>query len=219
MESEPHESGLANRVLTKRERKPSYSVQRVESRVPPAVQAASTNVANRWTRERGAEFTCARPPALRAHPPSRPDRLYAELHLADLWDRHGRSVYALACTLLGDEAAAIQAVTLGMNDLAQSTESVPAKDARRFMARHVYWRSKEFANEPFRTLHLPPAMVWLGQLAQLQRACLALCVFGGHTHREAAGLLGVPAMTVAELLTAGLREVGRFAAGGTSTSA
>ena len=62
-------------------------------------------------------------------------------------------------------------------------------------------------------------MVWLGQLAQLQRACLALCVFGGLTHREAADLLDVPPSTVAELLTAGLRELGRLAAGGTATSA
>lgn len=151
--------------------------------------------------------------------PGQPDSLHAGLRLEDLWDRHGSSVYALACTLLGDEVAAIQAVTMGMTDLAQSTESVSANDARRSMARHVYWRSQELAGETSRTLHLPPAMVWLGQLAQLQRACLALCVFGGHTHREAAGLLGVPPMTVAELLTAGLRELGRLAADGASTNA
>ena len=67
--------------------------------------------------------------------------------------------------------------------------------------------------------HLPPVMVWLGQLAHLQRACLALCVFGGLTHREAADLLDVPPSTVAELLTAGLRELGQLAAGGAATSA
>jgi len=52
-----------------------------------------------------------------------------------------------------------------------------------------------------------------------QRASLALCVFGGLTHREAAALLDVPPGTVAALLTAGLRELGRLAAGGTATCA
>ena len=47
----------------------------------------------------------------------------------DLWDRHGRSVYALAYTLLGDEEAATRAVTLGNTDLARSTDSV--SDQRR----------------------------------------------------------------------------------------
>ena len=87
------------------------------------------------------------------------------------------------------------------------------------MARHVYWRSHELADKTPRTLHLLPAMIWLGQLAQLQRACLALCTFGGHTHRETAALLGVPPMTVAELLTAGLREVGRLVTSNAATSA
>jgi hypothetical protein len=144
---------------------------------------------------------------------------YAERQLEDLWDRHGRSVYALACTLLRDQEAATQAVRLGMTDLAHSTDSVSAKEARRSMARHVYWRSQGLASQTPKTLHLPPAMVWLGQLAQLQRACLALCVFGGHTYQEAAGLLGVPPNTVAELLTAGLREVGRLLPGGAPATA
>jgi DNA-directed RNA polymerase specialized sigma24 family protein len=141
----------------------------------------------------------------------------AGLQLEDAWDRHGRSIYALACTLLGDREAAAQAVTLGMTDLARSAHRGSAADARRRMARHVYWRTQELtAHTP--TLHQPPAMAGLGRLAQLQRACLALCVFGGHTYREAAGLLGVPPVTVAELLTAGLREVGRFTTEPASTS-
>jgi DNA-directed RNA polymerase specialized sigma24 family protein len=140
------------------------------------------------------------------------------LQLEDLWDRHGRSLYALACALLGDEAAAAQAVTQGMTDLAHSTETVSATDARRSLARHVYRRSQDLVDETSETLHLPPAMLRLEQLAQLQRACLALCVFGGHTYPEAACLLGVPPMTVAQFVTAGLREVGRLAAVGTAAS-
>ena len=82
------------------------------------------------------------------------------------------------------------------------------EDARRSWARHVYRHSQELAGETSGTPHLPPVMVWLGQLAQLQRACLALCVFGGHTYREAADLLDVPPSTVADLLTAGLQRAG-----------
>ena len=184
----------------------------------PADRASRASGADRWTRRRRAEFARARPLALREHPQSGPESGTDALQLEDLWDHHGRSVYALACALLGDEAAATQAVTLGMSDLAHSTESVSEKDARRSLARHVYWRSQELADETSRTLQLPPAMVWLGQLAQLQRACLALCIFGGHTHRETAGLLGVPPLTVAGLVTSGLKEVGRLAAVGAANS-
>jgi hypothetical protein len=185
----------------------------------PADEAEPTSWANRWPRKRRAEFTRARPLPLRVHAPSRPDSPVAGLPLEDLWDRHGSSVYALACTLLGDEVAAAQAVLLGMTDLARSSEGPSAEDARRCMARHVYWRSQELVGQTSRTLRLPPAMVRLGELAQLQRASLALCIFGGHTHREAADLLGVTPMTVAELLTAGLKEVGRLATDGAPTSA
>ena len=43
--------------------------------------------------------------------------------LEKVWDRHGGSVYALACALLGDEAAAVRVVTLAMVDLALSTDA------------------------------------------------------------------------------------------------
>ena len=56
-------------------------------------------------------------------------------------------------------------------------------------------------------------MVWVNQLGQLQRACLALCLFGGHTYREAAALLGLAPSTAAALLTSGLTELGRPTAG------
>lgn len=174
----------------------------------PAGRAGAA--ANRWTRKRRAKSGRARTLALRAHPDSAPESVRTALQVEELWDRHGSSIYALACTLLGDETAAAHAVTQGMTDLARSAGTAPNNDTRRSWARHVYWRSQELAGQTSRTPHLPPAMVWLGQLAQLQRACLALCLFGGHSHREAADLLGVPPMTVADFLTAGLREVERW---------
>ena len=144
-----------------------------------------------------------------------PEEARATRHAEELWERHGRAAYALACTLLGDERAATQAVTLAMTDLARSSVDADADDARRSLARHLYWRSEELASETTRTLRLPPAMVWIGQLAQLQRTCLALCLFGGHTHREAAALVGLPPMAVAGLLTSGLKELGQLAGGET----
>ena len=136
----------------------------------------------------------------------------ADVKAEDLWDRHGASAYALACVLLGDAAAAARAVELGMADLAQSAVRVSPREARRFMAQYVYKRSQELSAATARTLRMPPTMTWLSELAQLQRACLALCLFGAHTHREAAALLGVAPTTAAALLTSGLTELGRRAA-------
>lgn len=138
--------------------------------------------------------------------------------LEDLWDRHAGCLYSLACALLGDEAAAVRAVTLAMVDLARTPPRDWPEDVPRHVAARVYWRSRDVAVEPSGLSHLPPVMTWLAQLAQLQRACLALCAFGGHTQREAADLLDVPPATVAELLTAGLRELGHLASEGTATA-
>jgi hypothetical protein len=143
----------------------------------------------------------------RAHPA--PVALPVEGSAEDLWERHGRPLFTLACVLLGDETAAGQAVTSALAEVRPSSGASPG-ETRRTLARHVYRSSQAVVGSP-RTAQLPPSMVWLGQLAQLQRASLALCVFGGHTHREAAALLGVAPRTVAELLTAGLREIGRLA--------
>jgi DNA-directed RNA polymerase specialized sigma24 family protein len=81
----------------------------------------------------------------------------------------------------------------------------------------VYRHAQESTAERSGATSLPPVMVWVSQLARLQRASLALCVFGGLTYRETAALLDVPPSTVADLLTAGLREMGRLTAGATAT--
>ena len=161
--------------------------------------------AHRLRAPRGRRFH-ARPATLRVPPAGAPPSKSAPLSLADLWGAHGASVYALACALLVDEEAAAEVVTLAMTDYARSSDGQSSGDARRSLARRVYWRRQEIADRGPAT-QIPAVMVRLDQLAQLQRACLAVCVFGGHTYPEAADLLGVPPTTVAELLTAGLREV------------
>ena len=115
------------------------------------------------------------------------------------------------------EVAAAEAVRLAMADLARSVRGVSTEEARRCLTRSVYRHTQEPAGDTSGAVLLPPLMMWVSQLARLQRASLALCVFGGLTHREAAALLDVPPSTVADLLTAGLRELGRLAAGGTAT--
>ena len=195
---------------------PRYNGASPGANTNPARRASA---AHRRTRKRRAESGHTRTLALPDHPDSDPERVFTARQLEDLWDRHGTSVYTLACAILGDEAAAAQAVTLGMTDLARSTGSASNTDAHRSWAHHTYWRSQELAGETPRTPHQPRATEWLGQLAELQRSCLALCLFGGHNYREAAGLLGLPPMTVADLLTSGLREVKRLPADGTTANA
>ena len=119
--------------------------------------------------------------------------------------------------MLGNEVAAAEAVRLAMADLARSIRGVSTEEARRCLVRHVYRHSQESLGEAPGAALLPPVMVWVSRLAGLQRASLALCVFGGLTHREAAALLEVPPSTVADLLTAGLRELRRLTAGATAT--
>lgn len=131
--------------------------------------------------------------------------------LEHLWERHGETAYTLACALLGDEVAATEAVRLAMLDLARS-DGGSSQWSQKTLTRHVYLQSQTVSHGTLGSAQLPPVMVWVSQLAQLQRASLALCVFGGLNHREAAALLDVPPSTVAELLAAGLRELGRLAA-------
>lgn len=127
-----------------------------------------------------------------------------------LWNSHGQSVYSLAHALLGDETAAMRAVALGMVDFVRRDISTRGEDTGRTLARLVYLRSTELMNEASTSTDLTPVLRWLAQLAQLQRASLALCVFGGHTYGDAAKVLGIAPLTVAQLLTSGLNDLSRL---------
>lgn len=135
--------------------------------------------------------------------------------LIGLWDGHGDTAYALALALLGDEMAAAEAVRLAMVDLVRSAGARPDAatdgEASRALARSIHRHAAALPSGTPATDRLPRPMVWLSQLAWLQRASIALCVYGRLTHREAAALLDVPPATVAGLLTAGLRELSRLA--------
>jgi DNA-directed RNA polymerase specialized sigma24 family protein len=139
--------------------------------------------------------------------------------LTAVWDRHGDSAYALACALLGNEAAAAEAVRRAVDDLAASIAGLSPEQARRSLVRQVYCYAQVPAREAVGEAGLPPMIAWVSTLARLQRGSIALCAFGGLTHREAAALLDVPPGTVAALLAAGLRELGRRTAAATATCA
>jgi DNA-directed RNA polymerase specialized sigma24 family protein len=143
------------------------------------------------------------------------DRRHHRLEPEQLWDRHGGSLYATARALLGEERAALQAVTLGMMDLYRDPqhEAGPRLDeALRSATVCVYRRCAQVpADDSTRwTMHGPPVMARIADLALLQRRTLTLCVFGGHNYREAAELLGVPDGAVLRLLISGLQELARM---------
>lgn len=150
-------------------------------------------------------------------PLARPKDTGQLLRPDELWDLHGTTLFALACTLLGDEPAALRAVTWAMVDLYSRSDElsdVPRGEALRAAAGAVYLRCQDVLTDPTmrRTMTLPPLMALLGEIAQGQRGALALCGFGGHSYRQAATLLELPPEMVAHLLTSGLQELGRLAA-------
>ena len=124
-----------------------------------------------------------------------------------LWRDHGRAAYSLACALLGDEAVAKRAVVLGMTDFARSHVGASGAGTRRSLARHVYRRSTELASATTRASALSPTMAGITQLARIQRACLALCAFGGHSYADAAELVDIAPLTAAQLVTSGLYDL------------
>jgi hypothetical protein len=189
------------------------------ARAPGLVGARAGGRSRRWGRAAEAESPRVQVASRAGTESTLPAGAATRGELEDLWDRHGGSAYALACALLGNEVAAAAAVRLAMADLARSIRGVSPEEAQRCLVRHVYRHTQELVGQTPSTTQLPPVMVWVSQLARLQRASLALCYFGGLTHREAAALLGVPPGTVADLLNAGLRELGRLAARGTPVSA
>jgi hypothetical protein len=136
----------------------------------------------------------------------------------DLWDRHGRTAYALASALLGNDAAA-EAVGLAISDLAGSVRGAEQEHARQDLARQVYRRAQALAGRTSDAVGLPPIIAWVRGLDRLQRESFALCAYGGLTHREAAALLEVPPSTVADLLRASLRELRHVIAGPAATCA
>src|SRR4051812_39797918 len=76
----------------------------------------------------------------------------------DLWDRHGGSSYALACALLGNEAAAAEALRLAMADVAGSTDPLADGEIRRRLTRAIYRHAAQPVGEVTDVEWLPRPM-------------------------------------------------------------
>lgn len=182
---------------------------------PVALDVAHLPAAGRRGRRRTRPFTRrASVSAVRTHADGAEDIVRPAPWLEELWDRHATGVYNFAFALLGDETSAAQALRLGMTDLGVMDAPDASGDgaAHRSWTRNVYARSQELAAtsaEPVGAEPLSASTAWF-PLPRLQRACVALCLFGGHTYREVAQLLDVSPMAVAELLTCGLRDAGTW---------
>ena len=142
------------------------------------VGARAEGRGRRWGRAAGGESRRVQT-ASGAKTESTPTGAATRRELEDLWDRHGRSAYALACALLGNEVAAAQAVRLAMADLACSIRGVSTEEARRCLLRQVYRHTQEPPGETSGAVLLPPVMVRVSQLARLQRASLACACSAG----------------------------------------
>jgi DNA-directed RNA polymerase specialized sigma24 family protein len=112
----------------------------------------------------------------------------------DVWQRHGRALYALALTMCQDaeqaEAVVVQAV---LDACTPDHLAVPAV-GRAELARYVYvlWQRRRGDRHEGR--------------ASLQRSAVAMGLFGDHTYREVATLMGLPAREVADLMRSGLLD-------------
>ena len=109
---------------------------------------------------------------------------------------HGLALHLVGCALLGDSNHAELAVAQAVSDFCGRVGPGPTSvraSPRRELARDLYRRCTEAATTTLSSgrlpsgslASLPPAMVWLRQISVLQRTTLALCLFGGHTYREA----------------------------------
>lgn len=131
------------------------------------------------------------------------------LPVEELWDAHGRSLFALARTLLGDESAARRAVTSAITTLYEDHGGPEPASALRTSARYVFAHSEAMRTRSALVTFEPvgtSSTSALRRMALNQRRMLALCIYGGHTYRDAAAAMGISEDTAAQLITAALKR-------------
>lgn len=123
-----------------------------------------------------------------------------------LYDRYGQQLYAVATTLTGDpdlaEQIVMQAISVhgdGQTDLRDLSAAV--------WVAWLCWAPADGTDGASQPSSLPTLTSQLHALPDDQRVALALCRFGGHTYRQVAELLELPAETVARLLGDALRAL------------
>ena len=125
----------------------------------------------------------------------------SEQHLQVL-DRHGTDLHAVATVLTSDPELAQQLVVLAVRT------SLPDDGLDRLSGTVVRaWLDGHPEQLETITPAVPTPLSRLHEMPAHQRASLALCRFGGHTYRQAADVLELPADQVADLLTTSLRAL------------
>lgn len=108
------------------------------------------------------------------------------------------SLFTVACVLSGDPARAEALVreALDSGQVVLEDRPVIALDIARMFAQRVYqgWRRYEASAPPKRT----SSSGGFAALTREQRAAVALCAYGAHTYRMAAGVLGTTVQAVTE---------------------
>jgi hypothetical protein len=128
-------------------------------------------------------------------------------------------MFALALVVCEDAEAAETVVVQAILDACTPSDIAVPSVGRQELARYVYvleGRRRGESAQPSAAERRPgaPALSSSGvagadELSHRQRSAIALALFGDHTYRDIASLMGLPAPDVAELMRSGLIEAGR----------
>jgi hypothetical protein len=136
----------------------------------------------------------------------------------DVWQRHGQAMFALALVVCEDAETAESVVVQAILDACTPSDIAVGCVGRQELARYVYVLDERRRGEDRRPPGAPrPDAAALASsgiagahgLSHRQRSAIALALFGDHTYREVASLMGLPAPDVAELMRSGLIAAGR----------
>jgi hypothetical protein len=136
----------------------------------------------------------------------------------DVWQRHGRAMFALALVVCEDAEAAETVVVQAILDACTPSDIAVLSVGRQELARYVYvleGRRRAESTQPAADRRPDAAalsssgVAGAEDLSHRQRSAIALALFGDHTYRDVASLMGLPAPDVAELMRSGLIEAGR----------
>ena len=135
---------------------------------------------------------------------------------AELFDTHVHDLLALAFLLLDDHHDAEVVVAQVLREACAQLRSSDDRGDRRALACDVHRRCFSArtvkGNLLFRiATETDPSPMDRGlvTLSDQQRSVIGMCLFGGHTHAEAAQFLALPIWVVDELLRSGLHRLSK----------
>jgi len=126
---------------------------------------------------------------------------------ADAFREHLPSLFSIASFLLAEPAEATEAVRRALTSVNEGSAAVVSREEERAMlAATVYRCCADVVEARGASTRgsgpLPP----VGAPCDLERSALALVMFGGHSYRDAASVLGLEPAVVADRLRSGLHR-------------